>query len=197
MTKGNDRRPGGPEDGHLIEACLAGDEAAWEALVRRYQRLVYSIPIRYGLTEEAAGDVFQSVCVSLLTHLPAIEDRGRLASWLITTATRETWRTAGRGRREAPIGEGGDAEGDGRALPETADDRPLAEEEQIRLEERQQLREAVDRLPDRCRELIGLLYFSEDRLSYEEISRRTGTPVASIGPTRARCLEKLRKAMNG
>jgi RNA polymerase sigma factor (sigma-70 family) len=182
------------DDRQLIEHCLDGDEAAWETLILRYQRLVYSIPLRNGLGEDVAGDIFQSVCLRLLEHLSTLKDRGKLASWLITTTTREVWRTSHRSRREAPIGEGGDVE-DGLPPFDIADDRPLPEHEHIQLERQQQLREAVDSLADRCRSLIELLYFVEDRPSYEEISRRLGMPVPSIGPTRARCLEKLRKAM--
>jgi RNA polymerase sigma factor (sigma-70 family) len=184
------------EDSVLIARCIDGEEAAWETLIRRYQRLIYSIPIRYGLGEEVAGDVFQSVCLVLIEHLATLKDRGKLASWLITTTTRECWRVTNRGRREAPIGEGGDPAEDDRVLPELVDERPLAEEEQLRLEEQQLLREAVSRLGDRCRELVELLYYTEEKPSYEEVSRRLSMPVPSIGPTRARCLEKLRKLMS-
>jgi RNA polymerase sigma factor (sigma-70 family) len=181
------------EDHALIALCLEGDEAAWEALVRRYQRLIYSIPLKTGLGEEVAADVFQSVCVRLVEHLGALKDRAKLASWLITTTTRECWRTSNRRRREAPIGEGGDE--DGSTLPEVADERPLPEHEHLRIEEQERVRQAVDALPDRCRTLIELLYYAEDRPSYEEISRRLEMPVPSIGPTRARCLQKLRRMM--
>ena len=185
------------EDHDLIVRCIDGEEAAWEALVRRYQRLIYSIPVRYGLGEDVSGDVFQSVCLVLLEHLGALKDRGKLASWLITTTTRECWRVTNRGRREAPIGEGGDPDEDDRTgFPELVDGRPLADEEQIRLEEQQRVRDAVGKLPDRCRDLVELLYYTEDKPSYEEISRRMSMPVPSIGPTRARCLEKLRKLMS-
>lgn len=183
------------DDEQLISLCLDGDEAAWEAIVVRYRRLVYSIPLKMGLGEEVAADVFQSVCLRLLEHLAKLNDRGKLASWLITTTTRECWRTSNRSRREAPIGEGGDASGDAPPRPELADPRPLADEEQVQLAEAQRLRQAVEALPDRCRSLVELLYYAEDRPSYEEISRRLGMPVPSIGPTRARCLEKLRKLM--
>jgi RNA polymerase sigma factor (sigma-70 family) len=182
------------DDRDLVSRCLEGDESAWEALIRRYQRLVYSIPIRYGMREEVAADIFQSVCVLLLEHLSTLKDRGKLASWLITTTTRECWRVSHRLRREAPIGEM--IEDDDPILPETPDERPLVEEEQIRLEEQQHIREAVQALPDRCRRLLELLYYDETNPSYEEISRRMEMPVPSIGPTRARCLEKLRKVLS-
>ena len=180
-------------DEELIAWCLDGRETAWEELIRRYQRLVYSIPLRSGLGEDAAADVFQSVFARLLEHLGSLKDPSKLASWLITTTTRESWRVSHRRRREAPIGEGGDDDHSPRF--EVIDDRPLPEQEQLELEAQQALRRAVDALPDRCRALIELLYYAEDRPSYEEISRRLAMPVPSIGPTRARCLEKLRRAM--
>ena len=182
------------DDPSLIELCLDGRDAAWETLIARYQRLVYSIPLKAGLGPEAAADIFQAVCVRLLEHLEGIKDRGKLASWLITTTTRECWRYSQRHRREAPIGEGGDAE-DGPGAPEIADVRPLAEEEQLQLAEQQRVRQAVAALPDRCRALVELLYYADDRPSYEEISRRLEMPIPSIGPTRARCLEKLRRLL--
>lgn len=181
-------------DDELIARCLDGDDAAWETLIRRYQRLVYSIPLKAGLGEETAADVFQSVCVRLIEHLGALKDRGKLASWLITTTTRECWRTSNRNRREAPIGEGGD---EAPPTPEVVDERPLAEEEHLKLVEQQRVRTAVEALGGRCEELIGLLYYAEDRPSYEEISRRLEMPVPSIGPTRARCLQKLKKILEG
>jgi len=182
------------DDPALIALCLAGEESAWEALIRRYQRLIYSIPLKSGLGEELAAEVFQSVCLRLVEHLGALKDQSKLASWIITTTTRECWRTANRRRREAPIGEGGDAD-DAPALPEIADERPLAEAEHLQLAEQQRVRQAVAALPDRCRELVELLYYAEERPSYEEISRRLEIPVPSIGPTRARCLQKLRKLL--
>jgi RNA polymerase sigma factor (sigma-70 family) len=182
------------DDPALIALCLAGEESAWEALIHKYQRLIYSIPLKNGLGEEVAAEVFQSVCLRLVEHLGALKDQSKLASWLITTTTRECWRTANRHRREAPIGEGGDPD-DAPALPEIADERPLAEEEYLQLAEQQRVRQAVEALPERCRGLVELLYYAEDRPSYEEISRRLDIPVPSIGPTRARCLQKLRKLL--
>ncbi len=182
------------DDPALIERCLDGEEPAWEALIRRYERLVYSIPMRYGMGEEVAADVFQSVCARLLEHLGTLKDRKKLASWLIMTTKRECWQVSHRLRREAPIGEGGDDDEERRDF-DLLDDGPRADEELVRIERHEELRRAVSMLPDRSRELIELLFFAEDRPSYEEISRRLGMPVSSIGPTRGRCLEKLRELL--
>jgi RNA polymerase sigma factor (sigma-70 family) len=194
VLKGTDEPLTQLDDSHLIALCLDGQEAAWEALIVRYQRLVYSIPLKAGLGPEAAADIFQSVCVRLLEHLGKLKDRDKLASWLITTTTRECWRFSNRQRREAPIGEGGEA-GDAPPPLEVADERPLAEIEHLQLEQQQQVRQALESLPERCRALVELLYYADDRPTYEEISRRLDMPVPSIGPTRARCLEKLRRSL--
>lgn len=178
----------------LVLQCLAGHESAWEELVRRYRRLIYSIPIRAGLNEEAAADVFQTVCLRLLESLANLKDQQKLTSWIITTTNRESWRASSRSRREAPIGEGGDNTADAPYVPEIIDEKPHAEDEQLSLQRQLAVRNAVELLSERCRELLELLYFVEDRPSYEEVSRRMDMPVASIGPTRARCLEKLRKS---
>ncbi len=78
-------------DPDLIEACLNGKSQAWEALLVRYQRLIYSIPLRYGLTEHDANDIFQNVSLSLLENLSQLRDRERLGAWLVITTRRECW----------------------------------------------------------------------------------------------------------
>lgn len=78
-----------PSAAQLIAACQAGDDAAWDALVVRYERLVYTIPLRYGLTAAEADDVFQTVWLKLLQHLPTLRQPDRVAAWLVTTARRE------------------------------------------------------------------------------------------------------------
>ena len=177
------------DDPSLIAHCLEGDEGAWEALIQRYQRLVYSIPMRYGMGEPVASDIFQSVCLLLLEHLGTLKDREKLSSWLIVTTRRECWKVSGRLRREAPIGEM--VEEDESPI-EIVDERPLADDELLLLERQQRVREALQALPERSRELVELLFYTEDPPSYEEIARRLDMPVASIGPTRARAIEKLR-----
>ena len=79
-------------DTELVEACLQGEGQAWEALLVRYQRLIYSIPLRYGLSEHDANDIFQNVCVLLWENLKKIRDRERLGAWLVITTRRECWR---------------------------------------------------------------------------------------------------------
>jgi RNA polymerase sigma factor (sigma-70 family) len=182
------------DDRTLVAACLEGDHSAWEALIARYQRLIYSIPIKARLSQDDAADIFQSVCLKLYEKLATIRDSERISSWLITTTSRECWRLSARNRRES-VPAGGDD--DDSFLKEIPAKGPLADEQRETLDQQHQVRQAVEALPDRCRELITMLFYQKDELSYVDIAGRMRMPVPSVGPTRARCLEKLRKLLEG
>jgi RNA polymerase sigma factor (sigma-70 family) len=183
------------DDRELIIACLDGDSTAWEALITRYQRLIYSIPVKARLLPDDAADVFQSVCLKLYEKLSTLRDRERVSSWLITTTTREVWRVVARNRRDAAPAGPDEEEAD--ALSRIAATGPLADEQRESLEQQQAVRQAVDALPERCRNLVTMLFYEKDDLSYADIARRMNMPVPSVGPTRARCLEKLKKLLQG
>ncbi|MEW6126165.1 MAG: sigma-70 family RNA polymerase sigma factor [Acidobacteriota bacterium] len=186
----------GSDDSKIVEACLQGDASAWEALILRYQRLIYSIPLRSKLSQDDAADIFQSVCLKLYEKLETLRDHEKLSAWIITTTTRESWRLSARQRREVSVDES-DSEDDSQPLNSIASDAPLADEERILLEQQQAVRQAISVLPDRCKNLVTLLFYKKDELSYTEIARQMEMPVASIGPTRARCLDKLKKLLSG
>ncbi len=169
-------------DSALVEACLRGDRAAWDHLVERYSRLVWSIPRKYGLPASDAEDVHQTVFATLVHHLGELRDRERLSSWLITTATRECWRLR-RSAQRRRVTQGDEALD---ATPEV----PLPETDLVD-EERQLVREAMDRLNERCRDLLQLLFASPDEPHYPQVAQQLEMPIGSIGPTRARCLAKL------
>ncbi len=178
-----------PSDGELLAACNRGETWAWEALVERYQRLVYTIPLRHGLAEDDAADVFQTVFALLVQHLPTIREPQGLAKWLITTTKRETWSLIHKRQRE-PASE----DLAGLAQPEQGQVAGDPHEDALWIEQAL-LRDALGRLGQRCRKLLWLLYYEGEELSYEEIGRRMGMPVGSIGPTRGRCLHKLREIL--
>jgi RNA polymerase sigma factor (sigma-70 family) len=180
------------DDRELVAACLEHDAKAWETLILRYQRLIYSIPVKQGFSSVDAADVFQSVCLILLKKLPSLRKQEKLFSWLMTTTTRECWRVAAQWRREAAL-ETRDPDDAADKLDEMASQQPLAEEQSLALEQQQILRQAIDRLPERCRQLITLLFYHADELSYAEIAARLKIPVASMGANRARCLQRLKK----
>ena len=181
------------DDATLVARCGKGEAAAWAALVGRYQRLVYAIAMRAGSDEHAAADIFQTVFSRLLEHLPRLTQPDRLQAWIVTTAKREALRTRHLGRRTVSLTRPDDAEGD--ALEDTLpDDSPLAEEALDQLQQLDLLRQGLDRLDARCRELLLLLFRDDDdRPMYDEVARTLGVPVGSIGPTRSRCLVKLRR----
>lgn len=179
-------------DEQLIAACLRGDSAAWEALVNRYARLIYSIPFKYGLSEEDAGDVFQSVCLILLEKLGSLRDHSKLSAWLITTTTRECWSVTSKRTKQR---EKTAREDDELAERDTPDDGPPPEDLALLLERQQFIREGLQRLPVRCQKLIWYLFYRQTDTSYADISHQLGIPEGSIGPTRARCLDKLRRAL--
>jgi RNA polymerase sigma factor (sigma-70 family) len=171
-------------DAELIAQCLADDGDAWATIVHRYQRLIASITRKFRLGDEDAADVYQAVNLALFQQLHSLRTHDKLSSWIITVAVRECWKLRERHRRTDSL--------DDPDAPEPSLEARL--EEAIHLAERQHLlRRAVVALSEQCRTLIEVLFFQESPDSYEELSRRLGRPVASIGPTRGRCLEKLKK----
>jgi len=175
-----------PSDESLILACRSGDATAWESLVERYQRLVYSIARHAGLDQEQSADVFQRVFVQLVEHLGQIEQPALIGAWLVTTARHEAWRFSQHERMAQGISL------DARDVAEPLADGLLPEALVLRLEEQHQVRAAVAALDERCRRLLILLFYRSDTAPYAEIAATLGMSEGSIGPTRARCLGKLR-----
>lgn len=166
-------------DTTLIDRCLRGEAHAWHALVERYERLVFSIPLRYGLAAADAEDVMQATFVSLYRSLAKLRDHQRLAPWLITTAHRETWRV-------------GKARGQYAALDERIHDVSEPQEEHaVRWERQHLVRQALGQLGGVCEALLTALFLSPQAPSYDELAKSLGMRVGSIGPTRARCFQKL------
>jgi RNA polymerase sigma factor (sigma-70 family) len=184
------------DDASLVARCVRGDGAAWAALVQRYQRLVYAIVSRVGLDEHGAADVFQTVFARLIQHLPRIAEPSRLQAWIVTTAKREALLQRTRGQRTVSLTRTDDSYDEPSELDLT-DESPIAEEALAELQQLNQLRAALDRLDKRCRDLLLLLFREDDdKLSYDAVARRLGSSTGSIGPTRSRCLDKLRSFVN-
>jgi RNA polymerase sigma factor (sigma-70 family) len=180
-----------PSDEALIQACRRGDQAAWELLVERYQRLIYSIPRRAGLDEDLAADVFQRVFATLVQKLDKIEHPERIGAWLTTTARREVWRISRRERTVATL-----ASADEELVDDIPDGALSPDELLVRLEDQHKVRVAVTTLNERCRRLLILLFYQAEPPAYTEIALMLGTSEGSIGPTRARCLQKLRRLLD-
>jgi len=177
-------------DPELIAASLDhGDRQAWETLILRYKRLIYSIPVRMGFPPPDAADVFQSVCLLLLENLAFLRRRDRLGAWLVITTRRECWRLARERQADLPDPEAeADLDRDGSRLA-------TLEEELVQIERQVLVNAALDSLGSRCRQLLRLLFWTEPRPSYDEIVKLMSVPEGSIGPTRARCLEKLARIL--
>jgi RNA polymerase sigma factor (sigma-70 family) len=183
------------EDAELLERCRKGEAAAWSTLVRRYQRLIYTVPRRAGLSEQQAEDIFQICFQRLYEHLHRIDDGARIRAWLVTTARRESLRLLEEAKRYVVPAVGDDGEPEADPLAAIPDPAPLQDEQLGALQEAHRLRLAVDRLDPRSRQLVELLFLQEEPLGYGEIAARLGIPEGSIGPTRARCLAKIRKLL--
>lgn len=173
-------------DEQLIQACLTGDEMAWSALIDRYQRLVYSIPFRYRLPADEAADVFQGVWLDLYRGLANLQSAGGLRSWLITATMRRC--LLHKKRRERNALQSLEA-----AAP-IADPEPNPLELQEEAERSQAVRDAIESLPERCQELVRMLFFEQPPVPYSEVARKLGLAEGSIGFIRGRCLERFRKA---
>jgi RNA polymerase sigma factor (sigma-70 family) len=178
-------------DTDLIHACQKGEEAAWDALVSRYERLVYTIPYRYGLTPAEVSDVFQSVWLSLLRNLKTLRQPERIAAWLVTTTRRECWERRRGDNYKKAISTDLDAQ-----QIVAKSDEPSPDELVSTYERHEALRQALEHLEPRCRRLIQLLYFDSNIPSYAEVADMLKMPIGSIGPMRARCLKKLRKYLS-
>lgn len=182
-------------DEALLLACRRGDEAAWEALVGRYQRLIFTIPRRAGLDDDLSSEVFQEVFATLLQNIETIEQPSRLQAWLVTTARRKTWRVIRRASSTQSLSAAGDDEGSV-SFEMIADESPLPDEALLQLENQHAVRTALAGMDERCRKLITMLFYAPEPPPYSEIAASLGTTEGSIGPTRARCLQKLLKELS-
>lgn len=170
--------------GELLAQAAAGDEAAWNALVDRFGEMVWSVARGFRLDDATAKDVTQTVWLKLVENLDRIKDPERLPGWLVTTCRRESLRVSKMRQRSMPSDFVYDVE----------DDSPSVESLLIEDERQRDLVEAFAGLDDDCRQLLRLLTV-EPALSYEEISTAIDRPIGSIGPTRSRCVDRLKAEM--
>jgi RNA polymerase sigma factor (sigma-70 family) len=176
-------------DEQLIGRCLKGDQEAWSALIDKYKNLIYSIPVKLGMHQDA-GDIFQSVCVDLLSQLPRLREHRALPKWLMQTCYHKCLRYQREGDRLVELApEGADGEG---ALPATSVDE-LPEHLLLQLEQEQILRDAMAELPEKCERMVRLLFFEIPPRPYENIAEELGMATGSIGAIRGRCLAYLKK----
>ena len=167
----------------LLARLRAGEAGAWKDFLSRYERLIYSVPRRYGLDPDAAADVFQDVLLAFLRGLPRLRDPQALPRWLTQTAYRLSRTRMRMERRERA--------GSDEFWASIADSGPSVLDELERLEAAARVRVAMESLPTRCRLLLEALFFQARDASYADLAQRMAVPIGSLGPTRQRCLERL------
>lgn len=172
-------------DERLVQQCLRGNQEAWSALIEKYKKLIYSIPVKWQLPREEANDIFQSVCVDLYSELSRLRDPRALPKWLIQTTAHKCarWRQQQSRISDQEISED-------LALTTTTAGTIVEG-----VEQEQMLREAVASVGGRCAEMIRMLFFDSPALPYEHVARKLGLATGSIGFIRGRCLDRLRKQL--
>ena len=170
-------------DATLVRACLAGNDEAWSVLIDKYKRLIYSVPIRGGASRHDAADLFQAVCLELFTELPRLRRVESLRGWLLTIASNKLYQLRRTQRRALALIDD----------PSVSSDEPSALPASVleELERTQQVREAIEQLPPRCRELVHLLFYEHPPRPYRDVARQLGLATGSIGFIRGRCLARL------
>jgi RNA polymerase sigma factor (sigma-70 family) len=174
-------------DTRLVKECLSGNEEAWSLLIDKYKALIYSIPVKYKLSRPEAADVFQATCMELLIRLPELREPRALPKWLMQVAHHECYRMKRMNQRVVSR----DAEPD---LPEPQVP-AIAETLVQQTQEEQILREAMMVLTPQCRRLVELLFFETPSRPYTEVAAELGLAVGSIGFTRQKCIERLKRQL--
>ncbi len=175
-------------DQSLIRACRRGEVGAWRHLLERYERLVFSVPRRYGLSSEDAADITQLTFTILIQNMDTLSEDSNLGAWLVTVARRHTWRLLDRNRRKATSERAGWGE----------DITLLASEDNEGVESwelSEWLNHGLSLISKDCRELLSALYLKPEQPSYADVASRLSMAVGSVGPTRIRCLKRLRQVL--
>jgi RNA polymerase sigma factor (sigma-70 family) len=182
-----DRSAASVSDRDLIRGCRKGRVEAWQRLLDTYERIVFSVPRRYGLSPDDAADVTQLTFTILVESIDRLPEDSRLGGWLTTVARRHTWRLLERNRRQgidrfASLDEN---------TPSSA-----GEDAFERWELAEWLDQGLSRISEFCRSLLSALYLDPEQPSYAQVAQRLDMAVGSVGPTRMRCLERLRRVMD-
>lgn len=175
-------------DERLVRECRKGNQAAWAALIEKYKNLIFSIPIKFGLSREDAADIFQAVCVDLLSGLPQLREPKAVAKWLMQTSFHKCLRW--KKDRLNLVDDGEVLDGESNA---GADELP--EEMLYQVQREQSIREALAALPPRCGRMVSMLFFDDPPRPYQEVAKELGLALGSIGFIRGRCLKKIRQLL--
>ena len=184
-TKENrDRAP--LSDARLVKQCLAGSDAAWAMLIDKYKNLIFSIPIKYGFSRDEASDIFQAVCLEMLSGLSNLRKPAALPKWIMQVTSHKCLHR--RREQQRTISE---------SESEYAEPAVNSRTEEIlsEAEDEQNVRHVISEMPPRCRQLIHMLFFEEPARPYQDVAETLGIATGSIGFIRQRCLGRLRKRL--
>jgi RNA polymerase sigma factor (sigma-70 family) len=172
----------------LVRECRKGNQQAWSALIEKYKNLIFSVPIKFGLSREDAGDIFQAVCVELLSGLEKLREPRALPKWLMQTSYHKCllW------KKQSFTLLDDAQEIEQQEQPSAA---TLPEEMLHQLQREQILRDALATLPARCGRIVRMLFFEDPPRPYHEVAAELGLAPGSIGFIRGRCLKKLRQLL--
>ena len=175
-------------DERLVAECRKGNQDAWSGLIEKYKNLIFSVPIKFGLPREDASDIFQAVCLDLLSDLPQLREPRALPKWLMQMSFHKCLRW--KKRRLVLFDDPLEIEGASEASSEE-----LPEEIMYQVQREQMLRDAVASLAPRCHRMIAMLFFESPARPYQEVAKELGIATGSIGFIRGRCLRMLRQRL--
>lgn len=176
-------------DERLVSECLKGNDQAWSALIDKYKNLIYSIPVKLGMYDDA-GDIFQAVCLDLLSDLSKLREPRALPKWLMQTCYHKCLQYQCKTQKHGSL-----TDDQGKEL-QIADERTQVPGEILaELEQEQMLRIAIAELSPRCERMVRMLFFENPPRPYQEIASQLDLATGSIGFIRGRCLGKLKKRL--
>ena len=183
------QREGQPQwpDERLVSECLKGNQEAWSALIDKYKNLIYSIPIKLRMYDDAP-DIFQAVCLDLLSSLDQLRKPRALPKWLMQTCYHKCLQHRRKAEKQPLTNEAGEA-------LQIVSEQPLPEDMLSELEQEQTVRDAICQLNPRCEQMVRMLFFENPPRPYEDVARELGVATGSIGFIRGRCLRRLKKQL--
>jgi RNA polymerase sigma factor (sigma-70 family) len=177
-------------DEDLVADCIKGNEQAWAQLVDKYKNLIFSIPIKYGFSRDEAADIFQDVCMNLLSDLKNVREPKALPKWIIMVTSHKCYHAKAKNQRlvssdteKTPIG--------------TFEVPPAGEKIVEEAETEQSIRDAISAMSPRCQQLVHMLFYEEPSRPYKSIADTLGIATGSIGFMRQQCLDRLRSRLKG
>jgi RNA polymerase sigma factor (sigma-70 family) len=176
-------------DARLVRGCLDGNQEAWSALIQKYKNLIFSVPIQYGFNREDAADIFQSVCVELLSQLAKLREPRSLPKWILMVTSHTCYHRKHKDQKNQMKAD--------EMARWFEDALPAEAEEIVKSAEREQaLRSAVSELSQQCQRLVHMLFFEDSARPYNEVAKELSLATGSIGLTRQRCLSRLRRKLS-